>query len=344
MPLLSRSAPPFAEPTAVLVRTPNWLGDLMMSTAFLAALVERFPAVPVDLVVRAGFADLPLPHRGRVHAFDRRTTSAGAFGRALRGRGYSHCFVLPPSFSSAWMAWRSGIPHRIGYAGQGRSWLLRPAMGHRRPARSEHLVREYLRLLEPWAPDAVERHRPTLPVDAAWADAHRPPALADVPPGYVVLAPGAEYGPAKQWPVEHYAAAAAALEADGRRIVVAGLPADRPLGERIARAAPGTLNLCGETALPGLVALLARAALLVSNDSGAMHIAAALGLPQVALFGSTNPVWTGPANPAARVLTRNLPCAPCYARRCPLGHTACLTGLAPEQVVAAAEALLTPAA
>jgi heptosyltransferase-2 len=155
-----------------------------------------------------------------------------------------------------------------------------------------------------------------------------------------VLAPGAEYGPAKQWPAEHYRRAAAALHGAGWRIVVAGLPGDRPVGEAILADAPGGLNLCGETALPGLVALLARAALLVSNDSGAMHIAAALGTPQVALFGSTNPVWTRPLNPRARVVYRALPCSPCYRRVCPLGHTDCLVGIAPNAVVQQALSLL----
>ena len=116
--------PDLGEPSAVLVRTPNWLGDLMMSTAFLRALLARFPRARVDLIVRRGFEPLPLPHRGRIHAFDKRAMASGAFGREFKDRGHSHMFVLPPSLSSAWMACRTGIPWRIGHPGQMRTFLL----------------------------------------------------------------------------------------------------------------------------------------------------------------------------------------------------------------------------
>src|SRR3970040_1952063 len=102
-------------PHAVLVRTPNWLGDLMVSTSFLRALLARFPEARVDLIVRRGFEALPLPHRGRILPYDKRGAGPGRFGRALRGAGYSHAFILPPGFSSAWMAWNAGVPWRIGY-------------------------------------------------------------------------------------------------------------------------------------------------------------------------------------------------------------------------------------
>ncbi|HUJ76796.1 MAG TPA: lipopolysaccharide heptosyltransferase II, partial [bacterium] len=280
------------EPTAVLVRTPNWLGDLVVSTGFLRALLQRFPQARVDLVVRAGFEALPWPHRGQVLPYDRRHHSVGAFGKRLRNQGYSHCFILPPSFSSAWMAWQARIRYRIGYGGQGRTVLLRPALWPAAPARSVHLLEEYLGLLKPWMTARPEQFPPRLELDAAWLAAHAAPHLVpDARP--VVLAPGAEYGPAKQWPAAHYRALAQTLGRAGWPVVVTGLSQDAALGDLIVQDVPRAVNLCGRTSLPQLVGVLAGAALLVSNDSGAMHLGAALGIRQLALFGSTDPVWTG---------------------------------------------------
>ncbi len=326
-------APPGGEPEAILVRTPNWLGDLLMSTAFLRTLLGRFPRARVDLITRRGFEVLPLPHRGRVHPYHKAARGPGAFGASLRDGGHSHFFVLPPSFSSAWMAYRSGVPHRIGYRGGGRGWLLRPALAYGKAHRSVHLITEYLGLLEPWGVEPGEGHAPGLDLNEAWIERNLPAALTGAR-GYAVLAPGAEFGPAKQWPVAHYRSLAAGLAGAGRGVVVAGLAADREAGEAIlAGLEHGHHNLCGETDLPGLVALLARAGLLVSNDSGAMHLAAALQMPQVALFGSSNPVWTAPLNRRAEVIYRALECSPCYRRECPLGHTRCLTEIAPGEVL-----------
>jgi lipopolysaccharide heptosyltransferase II len=338
------SAPPAArqagaEPSAILIRTPNWLGDLLVSTAFVRAVLQRFPAARVDLIVRRGFEVLPLPRRGELLPFDRHAGSAGAFGRRLRGRGYSHLFVLPPSFSSAWMAWRSGIPQRIGYRGDLRAWLLRPAVRHRHAPRSVHLAQEYLALLQPWL-EATPRDFPAgLELPPGWLEAHRPAGVPE-PARTVALAPGAEYGPAKQWPTAHYRALAQALDAAGWAVAVLGLAKERELGDAILAGCRGGINLCGRTDLAGLTALLAGARLLVSNDSGAMHLGAALGIPQLALFGSTNPTWTAPLNPRAEVLYRNEPCSPCYARRCPLGHFRCLNELLPGPVIERALARL----
>ena len=330
---------PAPEPEAILVRTPNWLGDLLMSTAFLRALLARFPSTPVDLIVRAGFEVLPLPHRGRIFPYDKKVQGPGAFGRSLAGRGHSHFFVLPPSFSSAWMAFRSGVPRRIGYGGGGRGLLLRPALSYGHLHRSVHLVSEYLGLLQPWGLSQGDAATPGMELEEGWIAEHLPSVLAQER-GYAVLAPGAEFGPAKQWPLAHYGELAAGLAAAGRCVVVAGLAKDRPAGAEILNHAAGGINLCGETDLPALVALLARAALLVSNDSGAMHIAAALQMPQVALFGSSNPDWTAPRNGRAAVMYRGLDCSPCYKRECPLGHTNCLREIEPGEVLARSLELL----
>jgi heptosyltransferase-2 len=320
-------------PTSIIVRTPNWLGDLLLSTAFLQAVLARFPDATLDLIVREGFQVLPLPHRGRILTFDKGAQGAGGFGKGLRGKGYSHFFVLPPSFSSAWMAFRSRVPHRIGYGGGGRSWLLRPALPYRHAHRSTHLTLEYLALLDPWGGnDGAQGFRPRLEMTEGWIERFLPAAAAGPEP-YVILAPGAEFGPAKQWPVAHYADLARSLCKRGLKVVVTGLAKDHEAARQILAGCPGGINLCGATDLPAVVALVARAALLVSNDSGAMHMGAALGRPQIALFGSSNPAWTGPLNPQSEVIHLGLECSPCYKRVCPLGHTNCLVDIRPETVL-----------
>ncbi len=337
-------------PTSIVIRAPNWLGDLLISTAFIQAVLERFPGIPVDVIVPRAFQVLPVPHRGRLLPFDRKTDSPGRMGRSLRGQGYSHFFVLPPSLSSAWMAFRSGIRHRIGYRGQMRRWLLRPALAHPFPPRSVHLAREYLGLLLPWAVfDGVvlgsAELSAHLPLPPGWVERHLPRALAELESrgeSYVVMVPGAEYGATRQWPPEHYRETATALHRAGWRVVVDGLESHRPLGEMIVAGLDGALNLCGETGVEALVALISRAELIFTNDSGAMHMAAALNRPQIALYGSTNPAWTSPLNSKAHLFTRNEHCSPCYARSCPLGHYRCLRDLAPGPVIEKALTLLSP--
>jgi heptosyltransferase-2 len=326
-------------PGRIVVRAPNWLGDLMMSTAFLRAVVALYPEAAVDLVVPAGFEALPLPHRGRLIPFDIRGDRVGAFGASLRGAAYDRFYVLPPSFSAAWMAWRSGAPERIGYRGEFRAPFLRPAHRHRARPRSVHLVREYLDLLDPAL--ETERWLPQLVPPAGWVDERLSRIGRTLPDRFVALAPGAIYGPAKEWPVDRYRELARELGGRaGLPVLVLGTKKEEDLGETIRAGERAVQNWCGATDLPGLVAVLARASLLVSNDSGAMHVTAALQRPQIALFGSTSPEWTGPLNPWAEVVTRRLACAPCFARRCRYGHYDCLRTISAPEVLERAVALL----
>lgn len=310
-----------------------------MATGVLRAIIERWPAASVDLVVRAGHEALPLPRRGRILPFDHRTISAGAFGVSLRKAGYDRFYVLPPSFSSAWMAWRSQVSERVGRRGHLRGALLHPALAPRAPARSVHLTREFLDLVDP----ALEAdcYPPRLDLPGDWAAGHLSRICRTLPERFVAIAPGAVYGPAKSWPAERYRELALGLrERAGAPVLLLGTGEEHALAEQVRGSEPGILNWCGTTDLPALVAVLSRAALLVSNDSGAMHVMAALGRPQVAVFGSTSPVWTGPVNAKAAVVTLGLPCAPCYSRTCRYGHYDCLRKLAASDVLKSALALL----
>ncbi len=310
-----------------------------MATGVLRAILERWPAASVDLVVRSAHAVLPLPRRGRVIPFDPGSITAGAMGVSLRAAGYDRWYVLPPSFSSAWMAWRSGVPERVGYRGHLRGPLLRPALRPRAPARSVHLTREYLDLIDPAL--EVDCYPPRLDLPEGWAAQQLARICREVPERFVALAPGAVYGPAKAWPADRYRDLARGLiDRTGATVLVLGTRAEHALAEQIRNGEQGVLNWCGTTDLPGLAAVLSRAALLVSNDSGAMHVMAALGRPQVAIFGSTSKIWTGPLNTKASVVTLGLPCAPCFARTCRYGHYDCLRRITAADVLEVALARL----
>lgn len=309
-----------------------------MSTAFLRAVLEFHPEASVDVIIRSPFASLPLPCRGRLIPFDERRKSAGAFGLSLRAAAYERFYVLPPSFSAAWMAWRSRAPERIGYRGEFRSPLLRPAFRHRERPRRVHLVREYLDLLDETL--EIEDHPPRLEPPEAWVAEELRRIGRPLPERFAALAPGAIYGPAKEWPAGRYRELTRELASrSGLPIIILGTKEEAALGEEICEE-EAVLNWCGVTDLAGLVAVLARAALLVSNDSGAMHVMAALKRPQVAVFGSTSPAWTGPLNSWAEVVTRREPCAPCFSRTCRYGHYRCLREIAADEVLNKALALL----
>ena len=319
-----------------LVIAPQWIGDAVMAEPLLAALGRRgdcltVAALPwVAPVFRAmpqvhEIVELPFAH-GRLDWSARRRIAA-----TLRGR-FDTAYVLPNSAKSALVPWLARVPLRIGYQGEGRALLL-----HRRlpnPAGRPPMVAFYGALAGGGFDAAA---RPRLHLDAAAISA----ALADAgltPGAYWAFAPGAEYGPAKRWPADHFANLAALLHRrDGAPVVLLGSTAEATLCESIASAAPDACRvLAGKTSLLDAMALIAAARGLVSNDSGLMHIAAAFAVPQVAIFGSTSPVHTPPLNANARVIwlkdELGLDCMPCFDRTCRFGHLRCLVGVSPERV------------
>jgi heptosyltransferase-2 len=253
--------------------------------------------------------------------------------RRLAARRYDRAYVLPNSFKSAIVPFLAGIRQRIGWRGEARHLLLNVLhddrdAGTQRPPMVEH----YAQLaMPPGRPLPGPLPNPALRVDAARTrETLDRLSLADGP--LVVMAPGAEYGPAKRWPPRHFAALAnmVADEWPEASIALLGSAKERALATEIAALSGLSLrNLCGETSLDEAIALVSHAAGIVSNDSGLMHVAAALGRPQVALFGSTDPRHTAPRSARARVQWLHLECSPCFARECPLGHHACLNDLAP---------------
>ena len=263
-----------------------------------------------------------------------------AMAAQLKGR-FDTAYVLPNSLKSALIPFLARIPRRIGYQGEARFGLLNQRL--KNPPRDERppMVAFYSALSgEP----GLDQDRPALQMDPQVVAQ----ALADLGlqrGGYVVFAPGAEYGPAKRWPAAHFAALARQLEVP---VVLLGSGKERTLCEEIAApvnaARPGwAFNFAGKTTLAQAFSAIAASKNVVSNDSGLMHVAAAFGVPQVAVYGSSSPLHTPPLNVLAQVLWLKtnaayqppLDCAPCYQRTCPLGHTRCLVDVSPEQVLAA---------
>jgi heptosyltransferase-2 len=329
--------------TRSLVIAPQWIGDAVMTEPLLRRLHARGETLTVGAlpwvapVYRAmpqvaAVLELPFAHGGLQWSARR------SLARQLRGQ-FDIAYVGPNSFKSALLPWWAGIPKRVGYHGESRYVVLNqrlpnPPDGHRPP-----MVAFYSALSgEP----GIEQDQPQLRLDPIKVDA----ALAGMQlqrQGYYVFAPGAEYGPAKRWPARHFAVLAEQLD---RPVVLLGSAKESALCAEIARtvnaAQPGQcLDWAGRTSLDHALAAISAAKAMVSNDSGLMHVAAAFGLPQVALFGSSSPMHTPPLNPLAHVMwLKNDPgylpaldCAPCFERECPLGHTRCLVDLSPDDVL-----------
>jgi heptosyltransferase-2 len=314
----------------LLVVAPNWIGDALMAQPLLSRLRERLggprievlappwvaPVVrrmaEVDEVIEAGLrhGELQLGERWRI-------------GRMLKARNYDHAVVLPNSWKSALIPFFAGIPLRVGYLGESRYALLNAV--HENKHDREAMALHYARLSEfPGKEPALP-----LPFPRLKEKENDTAARFGISGRYIVLCPGAEYGPAKRWP--YFRELASRL--DGH-VVLLGAASDKVQAEGI----PGR-NLIGQTTLDDAIDLIAGAAAVVTNDSGLMHVAAATGTPQVALFGSSSPVHTPPMSALARVLWLKIECSPCYARECPLGHFKCMRELSVERVLEEIKAL-----
>jgi heptosyltransferase II len=343
-----------------LVIAPQWIGDAVMTEPLLRRLAARGERLTVGAlpwvapVYRAmpGVAEVvefPFQHGGL------QWQGRWAMARALRSR-FDVAYVCPNSLKSALIPWLAGIPKRLGYTGEMRLGLLTDRLdnpdGEVRPPMVEFYAA--LSLLGTSGPMQLGGDlRPVLKLPAAQLNdalehvgrmPHMPTLARN---SFVVFAPGAEYGPAKRWPAHHFAQLAAQLDMP---VLLLGSSKEHALCDDIARQAHATrpgqcINLAGQTSLVQAFALIASAYRVVSNDSGLMHVAAAFGVPQVAVYGSSSPEHTPPLNDKARVLWLRvdanyhppLACAPCYERVCPLGHTRCLEDITPQRVLQALE-------
>ena len=285
-----------------------------------APLLAYMPEVDESIAMAVGHGALGLGAR--------RTTA-----RRLAERGYGWALILPNSFKSALVAYWADIPRRTGYDRELRRILLTDARRLDKQ-RLPRTVDRFVALAQPNASPPGDVPAPSLRVSAVERDAAMRSLGLDRHPSPVLgLCPGAEYGPAKQWPASHYAELARRHVADGGQVWLFGAPGDAGVaGEIAALAGTGCFNLAGRTTLGQAVSLLSAVDAVVSNDSGLMHVAAALGRPVVAVYGSSSPAMTPPLSPRARPVSLNLPCSPCFKRTCPLGHLNCLRQLKPDIV------------
>jgi len=332
----------------IVVRVPNWIGDVIFALPALDSLRAAFPSADVWLAGPAWTADLLAggAFAGRIvtAAAGGGLAGARAAARALEPHGFEAGLLLTNSFGTALAFALAKIPQRWGYRSDGRGLLLTKGVKPVDRSSAPHMVHFYLRLIEglglpTLAPEIrlsvadAEGEAARAALEAGGADPRRPLA---------VINPGAAYGPAKRWPAGRFAELARLLQdRRGMDVAVTGTAADAEAAAEIGRGlARPAVDLTGRTTLRGLLGVLARAALAVTNDTGPMHLANALRVPVVGVFGPTEPAATAPFHPPSAVVRKDgIACWPCLYRECPYDHR-CMTAVGPEDVYAAAADLL----
>ena len=331
----------------ILVRATNWVGDAIVSIPALRAIRTRWLDAEITVLARPGVADL-YSHAGLCDSRIVLPAAGASAGLSrvlgeIRSKRFDRAMLFPNSFHAAWIAWRAGIPERIGYARDGRSVLLTRAVAVPKAGEiPDHEVNYYLELLRrvgwidalpqideillPIAPVAIEKARERLQAAGARQGKLR-----------IAFGPGAAYGSAKCWPPERFAELGDRLIADcDADVVLFGTVSERETTERIAaRMRHSPLNFSGQTTIGDLPSLFAACSLFIGNDSGAMHVAAAAGLPVVAIFGPTDPDGTAPLSHNRVLVRRTVSCSPCFLRHCPIDHR-CMERIEVDAVYAAA--------
>ncbi|MCF6097857.1 lipopolysaccharide heptosyltransferase II [Mesorhizobium muleiense] len=328
-----------AESPTILVIGPRWVGDMVMAQCLFSALGELHPNAAIDVLAPAWAAplvkrmpeirrqvDLPLKSGALEFRMRRRV------GRLLRGH-YDIAYVMPGSWKSALVPFFARIPRRVGYLKEMRYGLLTDIVAlpddvKRRTAQA------YFGLAQ-----GGTFHAPKLAVDTK-NQAALLGRFGLEAKKFVALMPGAEFGPAKRWPSDRYAGLARDMMEKGFAVALFGSKNDADVTAEIATLAPGAVDLAGQTRLEDAIDLIAAARIAVSNDSGLMHVAAAVGTPIVAVYGSTSPHNTPPLAEQRELVWLGLSCSPCHRKICPLGHLNCLNTLEVAQVAAAVERLL----
>ena len=325
----------------LLVVGPSWVGDMIMAQslflflrsqgvatidvlapAWSVPVLARMPEINEAVTLDAGHGEVAFGKRRQM-------------GRMLRGRGYTQSIVLPRSLKAALVPWFAEVPQRTGYRGELRYGLIND-MRPFDPQLLDQTVKRFVMLgsQDGQLPDRLPQ--PRLQVDlAAQKELRECWNLHDDRP-LIALMPGAEYGPAKCWPLQHFRELADKLLAAGYAVIVLGSHKERRAGDFIA-ADNDAKNLCGETTLTDAIDLLACSVHAVSNDSGLMHVAAACGTTVHALYGSSSPDFTPPLTDRSHIYYQRLECSPCFKRECPLGHLNCLVSISPESVFKSVE-------
>ncbi len=326
----------------VLIVAPAWVGDMVMAHSLVQVLHADHPDCEIHMLAPKSTAVLAtrMPGVTRVHVLDVGHGELGArkrwrAGRAMKALRFAQAIVLPNSLKSAWVPWLARIPKRSGWLGESRYGLLNDHRHLDKQAYALQVERFTALARAPGRSLPSPMPKPRLLADAGEASSLVRQLGLTLDRAVTILCPGAEFGPSKRWPEQHYSTVATHIVNSGGQVWILGSTKDAPVGESIAGQVddPCVHQLAGRTTLENAIDLMSLAQRVISNDSGLMHVAAALDLPLIALYGSTSPDFTPPMSGRAQILRLGLPCSPCFARECPLGHLDCLRKLDPVQVI-----------
>lgn len=336
---------------SILIIAPNWIGDAVSTQPFLANLKVLYPDSKIDVLASNWVAPIYRAcsevHEVIEAKFEHQKLQWNLrkqLAKEIETKKYEACFVLPNSFKSALIPWLANIPFRVGYRGELRFGLINLTLDNPSKINRAPMVQHYLALSQLLKDDGALPSIKVIPrlsvADTAKQAVQQKLQNANILAGSIyAICPGAEYGPSKRWPTEHFAVLAQNLISQNlsNQIILLGSKSDYTLAQEITSQTKQVSNLhnwCGNTSLDEAIALIGMSSALVSNDSGLMHVAAALQIPQVAIFGSSDPAHTPPLSDRAKVMWLNMACSPCHKRVCPLGHLQCLKDILPDQVLA----------
>jgi len=327
----------------ILIIAPNWIGDAVMTEPLISQLKKNNPNSQIDVLATPWVASImkAIPAVDQIITADfqhgaLQWNERKALAKQLANSAYTHAYVLPNSFKSALIPWLAKIPRRIGYQGEMRWGLINQAL--KNPSRSHRppMSSHYFALSGQTSSEVPQPHLslPEAMIDQSQQTLQNIQAHQEL----YVLCPGAEYGPAKQWPIEHFGNLAKQLiqTKQNSLVLILGSKKEFSIGSDITNISnhpDRVINWCGQTSLEDAMAAISNATAVISNDSGLMHIAAAFRRPQVAIFGSSDPRHTPPLSKLASIHWLHLECSPCFKRTCPLGHLKCLVDIEVKDVL-----------
>ena len=333
-----------SETDSILVLVPNWLGDAVMSLPFFDVLRARHPDACIfagcpeyvrSIFRRSGSIDRMIPWERRSGSW----TRAAQIRKKMNG-ALEVTFILPPSFSSALTAWLLMSGERVGYGTDMRGPLLTRSI-HRRMLRKRHLTEAYVRLIDRW--DGTETREIPIPRIGPVKNGTSAARKAGIRGRYFIIAPGAKYGSAKMWPGDRYSSLIDTISREmGWLPVLSGSVSEKSASSAIVSGSSiDCLDLTGKSSIDEMIDIMSGAELVAGNDSGAVHVAGALGVPVVAIFGSTSPRWTAPRGGNVRILSSSVGCSPCFKKECPLGTMECFDEITVEKVMAEVRAAIS---
>jgi len=317
----------------ILIRFPNWLGDAVNGTIILTPLRQAFPDSKISILIKKNLTDLFHDCRliDQVIPLSPQQSLLSQV-RLLRKARYDLGIILPRSFSSALLFFLGNVKNRIGFSTEGRRFLLNQTVADPNPRRRIHITQEYRSIISSFVPPSSAELHPQIILEKPVYHRHFS-SISENSETIIGICADALYGPAKRWPVQYFIELIQLIQKNYRNIKFVLLGLDQEVVRPILDAVPEVMSGVGHLQLYEVMQMIKKCSLLISNDTGLMHLAAGLGTPVIGLFGSTNPDWTRPLGKNSRVLYLHYPCSPCYLKKCPIGLP-CLYKIYPAQVYA----------